>query len=299
MPEPDLTTRLDESLPDVDWTSPIPGARRTTILAPSGSLAALESGVPSADRVVLVPGVTGSKEDFRFVIPQLVGAGYFVQSFDLAGQYESWPAGPENLDPPRKEYDYELFVDDLVTVLEAGSTPAHLLGYSFAGVVAELVAVRRPDLVLSLTLLSTPPTVGRSYRHIKKIGWLDRFASAKTSALLMKLGIVWNVQRVPPGRLRFVRDRFAYTRKSSHEQVMGLLQRTPDVRSALAESEIPKLVAVGTRDLWALTYHRRFAQQIGATIAVYRTGHSPCETAPHQLSRDLLALYARARAERR
>ncbi|AWB85426.1 alpha/beta fold hydrolase [Mycetocola zhujimingii] len=299
MPERDLPTRLDESLPDVDWDRLAPDARRWTFSAPSGPLAALESGTPSAERAVLVPGVTGSKEDFRFVMPQLVAAGYFVQSFDLAGQYESWPAGPENLRPPRVEYDYDLLVGDLIAFLEAGSTPSHLLGYSFAGVVAQLVAAQRPDLVSSLTLLSTPPVSGRAYRSIKRIGWLDRFVDARGSALLMKLGIVWNVQRVPPGRLRFVRERFTLTRAEAHRQVMGLLSRTPDVTGALAAQPFPKLVAVGMHDLWPLGLHRRFAQKLGATIAVYRTGHSPCETAPHQLSRDLLELYATAPAERR
>ncbi len=42
-----------------------------------------------------------------------------------------------------------------------------------------------------------------------------------------------------------------------------------------------------------LQLHRLFAQAIGARIAVYRGGHSPCETSPHQFSRDLLALYAK------
>lgn len=295
----ELPTRLDESLPDIDWVSLPPGTRRTSFAAPSGPLAVLESGAPSRDRVVLVPGVTGSKEDFWFLFPQLVAAGFFVQSFDMAGQYESWPAGPENLDPPRVTYDYDLFVDDLVAFLEAGSTPAHLLGYSFAGVVAQLVAVRRPDLLSSLTLLSTPPVAGRAYRRIRRVGWLDSMADASTAAALMKLGIVLNVQHVGPGRLRFVRDRFALTRPSSHGQVMALMQSTPDLATALADAPFPLLVAVGVHDLWPLELHRRFAASLGATLAVYRTGHSPCETAPHQLSRDLLALYAKAEKARR
>lgn len=295
----DLPTALDESLPDIDWVTLPHGVTRFRFAAPSGSLAAIEIGENSAQRVVLVPGVTGSKEDFWFLLDQLAASGYHVESFDLAGQYESAGAGPEQLAPPRDRYDYDLFVDDLIAFIERGQAPVHLLGYSFAGIVAELVVERRPDLVSSLTLLSTPPLAGRPNRGIRKIGWLDAVTSPLVDAALMKWGIVWNVQRVGPGRLAFVRSRFSLTRTSSRVQVMGLLKNVPDVSLALAETSVPKLIAVGSHDLWPLRLHREFAERVGATLCVYRTGHSPCETAPHQLSRDMLSLFALAAAERR
>jgi hypothetical protein len=52
-------------------------------------------------------------------------------------------------------------------------------------------------------------------------------------------------------------------------------------------------VIIGEHDLWPVTRHAAFAERIGAELAVYDTGHSPCETTPHQLTRDLLALYAK------
>lgn len=292
-PDDDAVAR-DERLPDVDWSAPPEDSARTTFAAPSGALAALAAGPPDGERVVLVPGVTGSKEDFRFVIPELAGAGYRVESFDLAGQYESWRAGPERLSPPRPTYDYPLFVDDLIAVLEAGRTPAHLLGYSFAGIVAELVATRRPELVASLTLLSTPPVAGQVFRHVRWLGPISRVVGGRVIAALMKRAILLNVQGVHPGRQRFVTERFALTRPEAFRQVISLMRRAPDVESALREAPFPIAVAVGTRDLWPLDAHRRFAERLGATLAVYRTGHSPCETAPHQLSRDLLALFEKA-----
>ena len=72
------------------------------------------------------------------------------------------------------------------------------------------------------------------------------------------------------------------------------MKRAPDVRPALSAAQIPKLVAVGEHDLWPLALHGELAEAIGARIAVYRTGHSPCETAPHQLVRDMLGLFASA-----
>ncbi|HTN58504.1 MAG TPA: alpha/beta hydrolase, partial [Protaetiibacter sp.] len=111
----------DAAIGETDWAAPLPGAVSSVFPAPSGPLALVSLGDPTHPRVVLVPGATGSKEDFVLMLPLLAGAGYFVQTYDLAGNYESAEAGP----PPGGRYDYELFVDDLVAVLAAG-TPAHL-----------------------------------------------------------------------------------------------------------------------------------------------------------------------------
>ena len=119
---------------------------------------------------MLVSGVAGSKEDFVLLFPLFAAAGYRVEAFDLAGHYGSVGAGPANLRPPREHYDYPLFVDDLIAVLEDGGTPAHVLGYSFAGLLAELALVERPDLFASLTLMSAPPATGQVFRGVKHIG---------------------------------------------------------------------------------------------------------------------------------
>lgn len=290
----DTAAEQDEHLPDIDWTVPPQGGRRTWFTAPSGPLAVLSAGAANGPRVVLVPGVTGSKEDFAFQLPELAAAGYLAQSFDLAGQYESRRAGPEHLDPARPHYDWDLFAGDLLAFLEAGRTPAHLVGYSFGGPIAELVAVRRPDLVASLTLLSAPPLTGQAFRGIRRMGPFTGLAPAWLIALLMEVGLLLNVQGVPAGRQRFVRRRFRFTRPSSQRDVMALMKNLPDLDDELAALPLPKAVAVGEDDLWPLALHAAFARRIGATMAVYRTGHSPCETAPHQLSRDLLALFDNA-----
>jgi pimeloyl-ACP methyl ester carboxylesterase len=285
----DEAERLDRELGDVDWTVPPAGSVASRFPAPSGELAVVSLGDPAAPRVVLAPGVTGSKEDFALMLPILAAAGYRVDALDLAGQYESGRAGPR----PGERYDYELFVRDLVAFLEEGG-PAHLLGYSFAGTIAQLVLVRRPDLVRSLTLLATPPEPGNGFRGVRRIGALSALATARIGASLMIWGITTNKNHVPPKRLEFVRSRFAQTSRRSVDDVIGLMKRAPDLRAEVAASPIPKLVAVGSHDLWPLELHRAFADRIGARLVVYPTGHSPCETAPHQLSRDMLALFAEA-----
>ncbi len=104
------------------------------------------------------------------MLPLFAAAGFRVESYDLAGQYESADAGPWNLDPPRTHYDERLFLDDLLAFLDDGAGRAHVLGYSFAGTLAELALLERPDRFASLTLLSAPPEPGLAFRSIKRIG---------------------------------------------------------------------------------------------------------------------------------
>jgi pimeloyl-ACP methyl ester carboxylesterase len=281
----------DRAIPDLDWRVFPDGTVRDVFAAPSGGLARRMLGIADRGRVVLLPGVTGSKEDFTLMFPLLAGAGYQVESYDLAGQFESHSAGPENLDPPRPKYDYRLFIDDLLAVLESGRTPAHVLGYSFAGLVAQLALAERPELFASLTLLSTPPASGQVFRGVKRIGWLSDRITARQAAGLLIWGITNNLNKVPPQRIAFVRARFDLTRRASVEDIAGTAMHTPDVTAAVRAASIPKLVAVGAHDLWPTQQHAAYARLIGARLAVYETGHSPCETAPHQLVRDMLGLF--------
>ncbi len=278
---------LDARIPDIDWTVLPPGTVSSTFSAPSGDHAVIALGDPSHPRVVLAPGVTGSKEDFILVMPLLAKHGYYVQALDLAGQYESGAAGP----PRGTRASWELYVEDMVAFLRDGA-PAHLLGYSFAGTVAGLVAVQHPELVRSLTLMSMPPEPGNGFRSMKVLGPLAAIVNGRVGASLMIWGVKNNMNKVGPKRLEFVRSRFALTSRRSVDDIIGLMLRAPDVRDELRALEIPKLVAIGIHDLWPAELSEELAQRIGASYAGYDTGHSPCETAPHQLARDLLELYA-------
>ena len=288
--EADSAAALDATQPDFDWRVLPEGAHPFHFAAPSGVLAAVSFGDPANERVVLVPGATGSKEDFSLIAPMLVASGYYVESYDLAGQYESAGAGPM----PGEKYDYELFVGDLLAFLNAGTAPAHVLGYSFAGFVAQLAYLRQPEMFLSLAFLGMPPQPGQSFRGVSWIGPLGYVTSAHAIASLLIWGIKWNLNRAAPGRLPLVRERFDDTVRRSVDEIVGLMKHAPDLRPALAASDLPLLVAVGSHDLWPPRLQREFAAQIRADYREYPTGHSPCETTPHQLSRDLVALYRRA-----
>jgi len=289
----------DRELEGIDWSHIPPDIQRWSIDAPSGRLAGIQAGAPGSLRILLVPGVTGSKEDFLLMLPLLASAGYLVESYDLAGHYDSIDAGPERLDPPRRHYDHDLFVDDLLAVIDHGEGPVHLLGYSFAGTVAQLVAVRHPERIASLTLLSCPPVAGQTFRATKSaLGPLSRVVGGRQGAGLMLWGIRQNFNRTPQHRYDFVMARMPRLRRAAIDDVIGLMRRTPDLASELAALRLPKLVAYGAHDLWPAGAHERFARDIGARVVRYdEAGHSPCEETPHQLSRDLLQLIEGTQAE--
>lgn len=289
----DEALEKDRAIPDIDWRVFPQGTVHDMFAAPSGRLARVRLGHPDAPRVVLVSGVAGSKEDFVLLFPLFAAAGYRVESYDLAGHYGSVDAGPHNLDPPRDRYDYRLFVDDFIAILEDGRAPAHILGYSFAGLLAELVLVERPDLVASLTLMASPPATGQVFRGVKHIGPISDMPPHRAAGLIL-WGIRYNLNRTPPLRIAFVRERMSVTGRAVIDDVVGLMMTMPDIADEVAGVGIPKLIAVGESDLWPTEQHAAYAERIGARVAVYPTGHAPCETAPHQLVRDMLALFAEA-----
>lgn len=290
----DEAEALDAALGETDWFRHPEGSRPGWFLAPSGSLALRTMGEETDPPVVLVPGVMGSKEDFSLMMPVLAAAGYYVLSYDMAGQYESAAAGPEQLDPPQSHYTYELFVNDLVAILESLGGAAHVLGYSFAGIVSQIAFAERPELFRSLCLLSCPPVPGQTFRTVSRVGRFSPLVNDKMHAGLIVWGIRRNFVHTPESRMKFIRHRFEYTRKQSLQDIMALMKHSPDLRGLLRDAPQPKLVAVGRADVWSLRLHQAFADSIRARFAVYGTGHAPCEDAPHQLSRDLLALYAAA-----
>ena len=199
--------------------------------------------------------MAGSKEDFVLLFPLFAAAGYRVESFDIAGHYGSVDAGPQNLDPPREHYDYRLFIDDLIAILEDGQTPAHVLGYSFAGLVAELALVERPELFASLTLMAAPPAIGQVFRGVKHIGPISDMPPHRAAGLIL-WGIRYNLNRTPPMRIAFVRERMAVTGRPVIDDIVGLMMTMPDIADEVAAIDIPMFIAVGEQDLWPEEQHR-------------------------------------------
>ena len=170
---------------------------------------------------VLVSGVAGSKEDFVLLFPLFAAAGYRVESYDLAGHYASVDgrAGRTSIRPAS------------TTTTGCSSTtssrssrtaraPVHVLGYSFAGLVAELALVERPELFASLTLMAAPPATGQVFRGVKHIGPISDMPPHRAAGLIL-WGIRYNLNRTPPLRIAFVRERMAVTAPLRHRRHRG------------------------------------------------------------------------------
>jgi pimeloyl-ACP methyl ester carboxylesterase len=134
------------------------GVRPVAISSRRGAFAALEAqptaGVCERRPALLIPGFTGSKEDFIPVLQPLASAGRRVVAIDLRGQYQSQGALQAS------GYAPDELGADITAIAEAIASDRqglHLVGHSLGGLVAREAALAQAAPVISLTLLSSGP----------------------------------------------------------------------------------------------------------------------------------------------
>ncbi len=116
---------------------------------PSGPLHVRESAssVDGSDPAVMVHGLGGASTNWTDVMG-LLRDRVHAAAPDLPGFGWSPP-------PPDRDYSVRAHARAVVALVEArGEGPVHLLGNSLGGTVSLVVAVTRPDLVRTLTLVS-------------------------------------------------------------------------------------------------------------------------------------------------
>lgn len=130
-----------------------PAARAYRLTTSRGEFAVHEAGEPVHGTALLVPGFTGSKEDFIALLEPLAAAGFRVVAVDGRGQHES-PG-------PREESAYELHELALDLLAQARALdargPLHLVGHSLGGLVSRAAVLRDASPFASLTLMSSGP----------------------------------------------------------------------------------------------------------------------------------------------
>jgi non-heme chloroperoxidase len=98
--------------------------------------------------------VHGALEDYREWEPQRAAIAEHHRFVTYSRRYH-WPnawAGDGS------DYSYELHAADLAAFIGAlGAGPVHLVGHSWGGSVAMLMALDHPELVRSLTVLESNP----------------------------------------------------------------------------------------------------------------------------------------------
>ncbi|MDQ2788166.1 MAG: alpha/beta hydrolase [Pseudonocardiales bacterium] len=271
------------------------GASRVQVTLPGAELAALRAqpAEPVGAVAVLVPGYTGSKEDFSALLNPLCSAGLSVLALDLPGQYESPGPGCEQdyyPDPLGRT------VAALVAELAAGGDRVLLLGHSYGGLVCRS-AVLAGAPVTGLTLLDSGPGA---------LPQGERRALIDATEPVMRAEGIETVQRLleardgiaePPELAALLRARFL---RSSTVGLLGMatgLRTEPDrvteLAAALRTGPIPCLVVFGeSDDAWPVAVQRDMADRLGAAVAMIPdAAHSPSTENPQALLDVLLPIW--------
>jgi pimeloyl-ACP methyl ester carboxylesterase len=259
-------------------------ATARTLPGRAGPLAALDTGGEGTrGTVLMVPGFTGSKEDFAPLLAPLAAAGLRVVAIDQRGQYES--PGP---DDPAAYTVAELAADVLaVAHLLRGETGApHLLGHSFGGLVGRAAVLADPGAFRSLTLLGSGPAAltGARVALLEHLGpLLDQGGVPLVQATLEQLAMTDERAQAVPGPTRaFYARRFLGNTAAGLRGMAHAMTTEPDRVADLAATGIPLLVAHGEADdAWSPATQADMARRLGARHEVVPDAvHSPAVENP-------------------
>jgi len=269
-----------------------PGVQRT-VVAGLAALATVGGGL--GQPVVLIPGFTGSKEDFLPVLAPLAVAGYRAVAIDQRGQYES----PADDDPA--SYSVAALAADARAVLDAvgaGFRGTHLVGHSFGGLVARGAALQSPAGIASLTLLGSGPAAlgGPRGAHLQAMRTvLDRGGVPAVWAATEALSALDHRKALLPADVQtFLRTRFLAQRPLALRAMGDALLDEPDRVAQLRAVGLPMLVAHGEGDdAWSPAEQRDMAERLGARYAsIPGALHSPAAEAPGATVAVLVAFWA-------
>ena len=245
-----------------------------------GISAASTPGGAGQNRALLVPGYTGSKEDYAPVLPFLGEAGWDVLAYSQRGQGGS--AAPAGLGA----YGMSDFVGDLIAVAEAwaGTTGrVHLVGHSFGGIVARAAVVKRPDLFASVTLFCSGRAVYDWMNTLPILDPLPTGPGARQQVLSTYFPDM-NVDEPGVGWAEFQRIRALDTASENLVGIARILSQLRPDTPALAATGVPVHVLYGDQDeIWPPSWYAEEAADLGARESIIRGGtHSPQLQFPQQ-----------------
>ncbi|QLE73819.1 alpha/beta hydrolase [Streptomyces rectiverticillatus] len=273
-----------------------PCARAHRLSTPRGEFAVHDAQPSSPPRgtVLLVPGFTGSKEDFIALLEPIAAAGYRAVAVDGRGQYET--------EGPRDEAAYALgeLASDVRAQAEAlggDGGGVHLLGHSLGGLISRAAVLDDASPFRSLTIMSCGPAAicaaqqERTRRLVAALGAYD-------------MGAVWLEMRradgesapaapVPPELDAFLRRRWMGT---VPEQLMATgrqLTAEPDRTAELAAVPLPKHVISGAVDYaWPVPSIDAMAKELSAVRTVVEGAeHSPNAERPGPTAEALIRFW--------
>jgi pimeloyl-ACP methyl ester carboxylesterase len=254
--------------------------------------------------VLLLPGFTGSKEDFISLHEPLAAAGYRTVAVDGRGQYES--PGPREDESP---YAQGELAQDVLAQLDALTSSSggsgsrgdrfHLLGHSFGGQVARAAVLLDPARFRSLTLVSSGPAeISPSQQQRVKL--------LRDALTVMDMAQVWEAIRAldPPedaeGELdaglddqRDLRRRWLANSPAQLAAAGRQLCEEPDRVAELAALRLPVHVLSGeSDDTWPVPLLDDMAVRLEAhRTIVHGAEHSPNTDRAAETAEALIAFW--------
>jgi pimeloyl-ACP methyl ester carboxylesterase len=277
---------------------PPPGAVARRLRTGRGDFAVIDAPADtsradlSKGTVVLLPGYTGSKEDFIALHEPLAAAGYRSVAVDGRGQYESW--GPADDEAP---YAQAELARDVLAQAAAVGTPVHLVGHSLGGVIARAAVLHDPGPFRSLTLVACGPGEISASQQLRVKLLHDILA-------VQSMAEVWDtIQRLEPPEetdtdgssetRAWLRRRWLGTRPAQLLATGRQLCAEPDRTEELAVVRLPKHVLSGERDsTWPVPDLDAMARRLAAhRTVVPGAEHSPITDRPEETAAALIAFW--------
>ncbi|MFJ9830374.1 alpha/beta fold hydrolase [Streptomyces sp. NPDC101169] len=276
--------------------APPAGARAYSLRTARGEFAVVDApvaeGVEPRGVALLLPGFTGSKEDFNPLHVPLAERGYRTVAVDGRGQFET--DGPEHDETAYAQE--ELAKDVLAQAAALGTAPVHLLGHSLGGQVSRAAVLLDHSPFASLTLMASGPAQ-------ISVSQQQRVKLLRDALAVMTMAEVWDAiqameapEETATGGLDGGLDNRADLRRrwmgNKPAQLLATgrqLCSEPDRVAELAAVPLPFHVLSGALDdTWPLALLDDMAVRLGARRTVVEGAeHSPNTDQPLATARAL------------
>jgi pimeloyl-ACP methyl ester carboxylesterase len=267
------------------------GVKHQIVETDQGVFATLDNELATSATVgtaLLVPGFTGSKEDFISLLEPLARRRIRAVAIDLAGQYES---------PVTEGADLSVagLASGVWAIAASLRRPLALVGHSFGGLVVREAILSNPLAADALVLIASgPAAVPAPQQQV-----LHQFAQVMSG---YGLEAVWQgkqamdaasgVSAPPPDIDTFLARRFLSNDRRALAAMIVELCEAHDRTDALATVTPEVVTIIGELDdVWPLREQRDMAGRLGARVVqLSSAGHSPVIDEPEAVADAIASL---------